>query len=545
MVVGSDSAVKSATRGRTSAGSANAAAAALRLREMEDTPEPAHRRWSAGRRLWTGDPVVRAMVAVYPLIRLLGVITAAPVNAPDAAGYRVRGDNFLNFSLTSLDGHSIRPWGVTIWMALWPSDRGILLAQAALSVVAWAALAVTVANGIENPAWRRVMAFVVLLVSCTAQVMALDANMLSESVSVSTGVLALVAIIRFTRQPSWTRAGVLVLFALWFAMTRPNVFPVLLAWAVALAVVGVLRRQVVLCGAVAGAFVLTSLYAFVYNVRSDDTWRAEMGVTRTTIAYAYPIAGNNPVAEDVLADVRKSDAPRCMIPATPGDVSRHGTTRWVHTTAAVCPGMDAWATDNWTRWWAGWLLDHPRKMWTIIHTELPNALSPPANANVSAPAPTFVSSMFFGSTSIPQSAVTTRSYRTQPLLLWLGAIITLAVLTRRRLRGGSWHTDLVVLFGAAGALVSAISGGLLIQAAPDGVGRENAGVAMLLTASCIALVGLGLGRLSSTSPDRQDPEPAPALEVTPTPPVATDVHPARDAAEEVAADMPRQDHPVR
>jgi hypothetical protein len=485
------------------------------------------------------------MVAVYPLIRLLGVITAAPVNAPDAAGYRVRGDNFLNFALVSLDGHSIRPWGVTIWMALWPSDRGILLAQVALSIVAWAALAVTVANGIGNPAARRIMAFILLLVSCTGQVTAWDANMLSESVSVSTGVLALVAIIRFTRQPSWTRAGVLVLAGLWFAMTRPNVFPVLLAWAVALVVVGVLRRQVVLWGAVAGAFVLTSLYAYVYNVRSDDTWREQMGVTRTTIAYAYPIAANNPVAKDVLADVRRSDAPRCMIPATPNQVSQRGTTRWVHRTAGACPGMDAWATTNWTRWWVGWLLDHPTKTLRIIHTELPNALSPPVNANVSAPAPTFVGSMFFASTSIPQSTVATRSYRTQPLLLWLAAIITLAVLTRRRLRGGSWHTDLVVLVGAGGALVSAISGVLLIQAAPDGVGRESTGVAVLLTASCIALVGLGLGRLwFETASDRQRSDPASAPGLTPDPPVAADGHRGRGRAGEVAPGTPLQDHPV-
>ena len=147
------------------------------------------------------------MVIVYPLVRLLAVITAAPVNAPDAGGYRVRNDNFLNFALTSLDGHSKRPWGVTAWMALWPSDRGILLGQVALSIVAWAALAVTVAQGIENRAARRILAFLVLLVSCTGEVIAWDANMLSESVSVSTGILALVAAIRFTRQPSWTRAG--------------------------------------------------------------------------------------------------------------------------------------------------------------------------------------------------------------------------------------------------------------------------------------------------------------------------------------------------
>ncbi len=489
---------------------------------MEDTPEPGHA--PTGLRRWIDDPAVRAMVIAYPLIRLLGVITAGPVDAPDAAGYRVPKNNFLNFSLTSLDGHSIRPWGVTIWMALWPTDRGILVGQVLLSIVAWAALAVTVAAGIEHRTGRRVMALIVLLLSCTPQVIAWDANMLSESVSVSTGVLTLAAIIRFTRQPSWGRAAAVVLLALWFSMTRPNIFPVLLAWAVALVVVGLLRRQVVLWGAVAGALVLTSLYAYVYNVRSDDTWREKMGVTRTTIAYAYPISANDPIAKDVLADVRKSDAPRCMIPATPAQVSHKGTTRWVHKTAAVCPGMDAWATDNWTHWWASWLIHHPTKTARLIHVELPNALTPPVNANVSAPAPTFVGSAFFPSTAITQGSFPKRTYRTQPILLWLGAILALAVIGRRRLRGASWHTDLVVLFGAMGSVAAAISGALIIQAAPDGVGRESTGVAVLLVASCLALVALGLGRLwPVTTSDELRSDAAPATDPAPSAPAVDDV----------------------
>jgi len=484
------------------------------------------------------------MVLVYPLIRFLGVISSAPVPAPDADGYRVPRDNFLNFSLTSLDGHSIRPWGVTIWMALWPGDHGILLAQVALSIVAWALLAVTVADGIPNPVARRIVAFLVLLVSCTAQVAAWDADMLSESVSVSTAILALVALIRFTRRPSWPRAGVLALVALWFTMTRPNIFPVLLAWAVALVVVGVLRRQVVLWATVAGALVLMSVYAYIYNVRSDDTWRAVFGVTRTTVAYGYPVSANNPVAQDVLADLRTTDAPGCMIPATPRDATRGGTTRWVKRTAQACPGMDAWATDNWTRWWVSWLLDHPGKTLRIIDTELPNALSPPVYANVSAPAPTFVSSMFFGSTAIPQSQFPTRSYRTEPLLFWLGAILVLALLGRRRSRSGSWHTDLVVAAGAVGALAAAVSGGLVIQTSPHGVGRESTGATLLLTASCLALVGLGLGRLWSTSPTPQRSDPAPVPGPALSRPLVADGYAGPDGTEDLPADMPRQDHPV-
>jgi hypothetical protein len=49
-------------------------------------------------------------------------------------------------------------------------------------------------------------------------------------------------------------------------------------------------------------------------------------------------------------------------------------------------------------------------------------------------------------------------------------------------------------------LASAISSGLLIQTAPFEVGQESMGAVVVLTASCIALVGLGLDR-AQTLPD--------------------------------------------
>jgi len=68
---------------------------------------------------------------------------------------------------------------------------------------------------------------------------------------------------------------------------------------------------------------------------------------------------NGLVADNILKDLRHSDAPRCMIPRQPRVVSDRGTTRWVRNTVKSCPGMDAWATRNWNRWYASWLLHHP------------------------------------------------------------------------------------------------------------------------------------------------------------------------------------------
>jgi hypothetical protein len=165
------------------------------------------------------------------------------------------------------------------------------------------------------------------------------------------------------------------------------------------------------------------------------------------------------------------------------------------------------------------------------------------NANVSAPAPTFVGSAFFPSTAITQSSFPLRTYRAQPILLWLGAIIALAVLGRRRLRGWSWHTDLVVLLGAGGALAAATSGALIIQASPDGVGRESTGVAVLLVASCVVLVASGLGRLGpATSTDRQLPPPSAGP--APSAPAAADVDAAGGGTEAAGPHQAQQNRHV-
>jgi hypothetical protein len=435
------------------------------------------------------------MIAVFPLVRLLSVVTSGPTSYPDTHTYRVKG-SFLDLSLTSLDGRSIRPWGVTAWMALWPSDEVIVLAQAALSIIAWVALALTVAAGIQRAAPRRILVLLLLLLACTAEVANWDLTILGESVSISSGILALAAFIRFTRAPAWRPGTVFLLAALWFSMTRPNLLLTLLAWAIAVLLIGVLlRRQVLLSGVVAGLLVVFSLYGYVYNVRSDTGWRDGFGFSRTVVAYAYPVSLNDPVAKAVIADLKSSDAPRCMIPANPRVVSHHGTTAWVARTVQSCPGMDAWATAHWHGWWSNWLLTHPRHALRILKTELPASLSPPVWANVYAATPTPVSSVFFGSTPLLQSAVSTRTYHSEPLLLWLAAAAVLALLGRGRWRASSWACDVGLLASVAGTLATAVSSGLLIQTSSFEVGRESVGAAVVLTASCIALVGCGLDRL--------------------------------------------------
>lgn len=422
---------------------------------------------------------------------------------PDTGTYRTA-RSWLDFSLTSLDGNSLRPWGVTIWMALWPGDVAIELAQTLLSFVAWSTLALVVAAGIGHAAVRRVVVVLLLVVACTAQVANWDGVIQGESVSVSAGLLTLAMALRFSRAPSWGLAAAFLAPALWFSMTRPNVFVILVVWALGMVVIGLVRREALLWGTVAGGLVVISLYSYVYNVSTSDAWSKHYGYSKSAVAYAYPIGGFNPVAESVLVDLRRSDAPRCMIPASATTTTSRGATLWVAQTSKACPGMNDWASRNWSGWWVAWLLHHPTATLRIIDTELPNSLSPSVWGNVNAPVPDSVSQLFFGSVALPQDAIKTKKYRTEPLLVWLAAAIALAIVggTAKRSRRGDWTPDSVLGLTAVGAVATAISSVLLIQTAPYEVARESLAAAVLLTTSLVVAVGLGLDRVTS--------EPAPA-----------------------------------
>ena len=103
------------------------------------------------------DPVIRSMLVAFARHQgPRGGEQRSGRPYPDTDTYRVRG-LVPGLLAEQPGGRSVRPWGVTAWMALWPSDEAIVLAQTALSIVAWSVLALTAAAGIRRTAVRRVV----------------------------------------------------------------------------------------------------------------------------------------------------------------------------------------------------------------------------------------------------------------------------------------------------------------------------------------------------------------------------------------------------
>jgi hypothetical protein len=466
------------------------------------TDDRSSRRVHLRSRLAGVDPVVGVMVLLLPLVRVLMVLPVTPSVYPDGPTYRTQ-NTWLDFSLTSFDGHSIRPWGVTAWMALWPNTYSIMVAQALLSAVAWGTFALVVASGIENRVVRRVFAAAIVLLACSAQLANWDSVMQGDSVPMSTGVLSLAALVWLVRRPTWGRAALFAAAALWFTMSRPNTFVVLLFWAVGLLAIGLMRRRVLVLGLTAVLLLVFCGYSYVYNVRSDTTWTAKLGYSRTTVGMAYPLGHFDPVAGQVLRDLRRSDAPACMFVADPLTAKTVGTTAKVAAKLVSCPQMDVWATANWQRWWAGWLLAHPKGALAIIRSQLPQSLSPSVWGQVVAATPNSVSAVFLGTQTLPQDAVAGRTYRTQPLIFWFISILALAVAAavRRRWRARTWEIDLALAVTVLGGLACAVSSGLLIQTLPYEVSQESLAATAVITGAAVALVAIGIDRLLTSPPD--------------------------------------------
>ena len=456
-----------------------------------DAVVPAPRRW----RLRTIDPFLAVALVAFAIVRLTSVARTTPAVFPDSSGYR---SGFRDFTLVSLTGGQPRPWGITAFMALWPGLDSLTFAQAVLGVVAWSFLAVEVWLLLSRTLWRRVAVVLVLLLGLVPAVVGWDAAVLSESLSISTGILSLAALLRAIRRPSGWSIALLVGLSLWFTMTRPLTLIVVLAWggvALVLAAISPRARVAWLLGAV--LLIAEAGYSYAYNQATDNAWVAVSGHSRTTAAYAYNI-GFNPVGDDVLVSVRASDAPRCMIPAAQADVARHGTTVWVNKTVAECPQMETWATANWGSWWRRWLVQHPHQAAAIVRSQMSGALATPVYAHVPKVLPTSVQSLFIvGGPVLPARVAKTQSFVVLVPLLWFGAALVLLLLGWRRVGWRSRSAEFALWVTAGASLLSVVVGVLLLQTPPGESGREHAAPRIMLAATGVILVMLGADRLSA------------------------------------------------
>jgi hypothetical protein len=176
------------------------------------------RRWFAGDpgRLWA------VIFGLYLVGRVVIVIGGHVYTSYDAITYAARPGHPDN-GLVSLTGQSPRPWGVPLFYALFGSDHARAVGQWAVGTVAWAFFAWEVGRNLVTRAARYLTVAVLLAFALLHDVAGWDFAILSESLSLSLGVVVLAALLRWLRTDSIGALALMTVVAVWWTFVRPDI----------------------------------------------------------------------------------------------------------------------------------------------------------------------------------------------------------------------------------------------------------------------------------------------------------------------------------
>jgi hypothetical protein len=168
--------------------------------------------------------VLGAMLAAFVLARLVVLRGGQVFTSFDTFSYAYRTDAAFNRGpLVSFTGHAPRLWGAPLFYALFPTDSGRAIGQWALGTLAWAVLAVVLWRCLTGMVARVTAVGGTLLLGLSVQVTSWDFAILSESLSISLGVLTLAGLIGWLRLYSLPWLGLAVGVTFWWIFVRPEV----------------------------------------------------------------------------------------------------------------------------------------------------------------------------------------------------------------------------------------------------------------------------------------------------------------------------------
>jgi hypothetical protein len=175
---------------------------------------------------WFADNPIRpwlVIFAAYVAARLVIVIAGPVYQSSDSAVYAARADPTLNHGpLISLIGHAPRPWTLPVFYAPFPDDQWRAVAQWALATVAWAAFAWEASRHLRTRGARYAIVAGLLLFGCLTQVASWDLAILTESLSISLGVLVLALTLRWLRTRSWVALAGTAFVTICWTFLRPD-----------------------------------------------------------------------------------------------------------------------------------------------------------------------------------------------------------------------------------------------------------------------------------------------------------------------------------
>jgi hypothetical protein len=168
--------------------------------------------------------LLAGIFVVYLVLRVVLVLGGHVFASFDSAAYAYRDDPARNHGpLVSFFGHAPRPWGVPLFYAMFGSDHARAVGQWAVATLAWAFLAWELSRHLRTTTARAVGVAGVLGLACLNTVASWDFAILTESLSISLGVVVLAFALRWARTGSAVALGLMTAFGVWWTFIRPDI----------------------------------------------------------------------------------------------------------------------------------------------------------------------------------------------------------------------------------------------------------------------------------------------------------------------------------
>jgi 4-amino-4-deoxy-L-arabinose transferase-like glycosyltransferase len=369
----------------------------------------------------------------------------------DTFSYAYRNDpQWDRGSLVSFVGHAPRPWGAPIFFVLFDDDRSRAVGQWAIGTLAWALLAWSIYRLLYHQVAQLVALAGILVLGLTRAVANWDFVILSESLSISLGVLALALYLWWLRTKSSWVLVLMVPVAIWCTYTRVDMFVMVAPLCVALAwhawrsrQNAKLRNQAVAASAVL-AIAIGLSYAVIgpETLRYQQRWSFEpaMSHERGLLVYRLRISVfGDPEVKAIFE--QKLGMPKC---AAADEFSESG---WAidkfDAVIRTCPELEAWTEQNVNGLWGRYAAAAPTVFARQIGQLTSSSLSGSAYAQTPAVVPRVIEKASF-------------PHKGTLLITFLALIVALGLAFAAGARKTHPRLLLIALVLAATALISAV-----------------------------------------------------------------------------------------
>jgi hypothetical protein len=223
-------------------------------------------------RLWSLKVIALSLGLAYLAARLWIAFGGRVFTSFDTFSYAYRTDPAFNRGdLVSFTGHAPRTWGAPLFFAIFPDDQSRAIGQWAVGTIAWALLAGVVWTCLRSLAARAITAAGILLLGLMPQITNHDFAILSESLSISLGVVVLALLLWWLRTGRRWALVVMSVIAVWWTFVRPELV-LMLGLIILVLAVRAWRDRRPAPAVAAGTLALAALWTMMIVPTVNDTF---------------------------------------------------------------------------------------------------------------------------------------------------------------------------------------------------------------------------------------------------------------------------------